>query len=172
MEEVLERFRTIEFHDDFDMIVAIANGGIVPAGIINQRLQKEVHLLRINLRDEYQHPKYDAPQLLAPVDFDFKDKSILLVDDRIKTGSTIRLACELLKEARLIKTFAVNGTADYALFDETSSYMIIIMCIRYLFNAEARVIYLSISEASIELKYFSLIVVYALTASPYCFRLS
>lgn len=43
MEEVLERFRTIEFHDDFDMIVAIANGGIVPAGIINQRLQKEVH---------------------------------------------------------------------------------------------------------------------------------
>ena len=112
MEEVLERFRTIEFHDDFDMIVAIANGGIVPAGIINQRLQKEVHLLRINLRDEYQHPKYDAPQLLAPVDFDFKDKSILLVDDRIKTGSTIRLA-------RMIKTFAVTGTADYALFDET-----------------------------------------------------
>lgn len=54
MEEVLERFRTIEFHDDFDMIVAIANGGIVPAGIINQHLQKEVHLLRINLRDEYQ----------------------------------------------------------------------------------------------------------------------
>ena len=92
MEEVLERFRTIEFHDDFDMIVAIANGGIVPAGIINQRLQKEVHLLRINLRDEYQHPKYDTPQLLAR---------------------------ELLKEARSIKTFAVNGTADYALFDET-----------------------------------------------------
>ena len=108
MEEVLERFRTIEFHDDFDMIVAIANGGIVPAGIINQRLQKEVHLLRINLRDEYQHPKYDAPQLLAPVDFDFKDKSILLVDDRIKTGSTIRLACELLKEARMIKTRLVK----------------------------------------------------------------
>ena len=47
-----------------------------------------------------------------------KIKSILLVDDRIKTGSTIRLACELLKEARLVKTFAVNGTADYALFDE------------------------------------------------------
>lgn len=88
MEEVLERFRTIEFHDDFDMIVAIANGGIVPAGIINQRLQKEVHLLRINLRDEYQHPKYDAPQLLAPVDFNFRGKSILLVDDRIKTGAT------------------------------------------------------------------------------------
>ena len=76
-------------------------------------------LLRINLRDEYQHPKYDVPQLLAPVDFDFKGKNILLVDDRIKTGSTIRLARELLKDACSIKTFAVNGTADYALFDET-----------------------------------------------------
>ncbi len=118
MEEVLERFKKIEFHDDFDIIVAIANGGIVPAGIINQRLQKEVHLIRINLRDEYQHPKYDSPQLLAPVDFEFKGKRILLVDDRIKTGSTVRLACELLKGALLIKTFAVNGTADYALFDE------------------------------------------------------
>lgn len=83
MEEVMARFCTIEFRDEFDVIVAIANGGIVPAGIINQRLQKEVHLLRINLRDEHQHPKYDAPRLLAPVDFDFKNKSILLVDDRI-----------------------------------------------------------------------------------------
>ena len=118
MEEVLERFRTIEFHEDFDMIVAIANGGIVPAGIINQRLQKEIHLLKINLRDEYQHPKYDQPKLLAPIDFDFRDKRILLVDDRIKTGSTIKLAKELMQEARMIKTLAVNGNADYALFDE------------------------------------------------------
>lgn len=118
-DEVMERFRSITFEDEFDMIVAIANGGIVPAGIINQRLQKEVHLLKINLRDECQRPKYDRPQLLAPIDFEFKDKSILLVDDRIKTGSTIKLARELMKEARMIKTFAVNGTADYALFDES-----------------------------------------------------
>ena len=117
-DEVMERFRSIAFEDEFDKIVAIANGGIVPAGIINQRLQKEIHLLKINLRDEYQHPKYDQPKLLAPIDFDFRDKRILLVDDRIKTGSTIKLAKELMQEARMIKTFAVNGNADYALFDE------------------------------------------------------
>ena len=117
-DEVMERFRSIAFEDEFDMIVVIANGGIVPAGIINQRLQKEIHLLKINLRDEYQHPKYDQPKLLAPIDFDFRDKRILLVDDRIKTGSTIKLAKELMQEARMIKTFAVNGNADYALFDE------------------------------------------------------
>lgn len=117
-EEVMERFRSITFDDEFDMIIAIANGGIVPAGIINQRLQKEAHLLKINLRDEYQHPKYDTPRLLAPIEFDFKGKRILLVDDRIKTGSTIKLARELMQEAAMIKTFAVNGNADYALFDE------------------------------------------------------
>ena len=117
--EVMDRFRSITFEDEFDIIVAIANGGIVPAGIINQRLQKEVHLLKINLRYEYQHPKYDRPKLLAPIDFDFRNKRILLVDDRIKTGSTIMLAKELMQDARMIKTFAVNGNADYALFDET-----------------------------------------------------
>ena len=117
-DEVMERFRSIAFEDEFDMIVAIANGGIVPAGIINQRLQKEIHLLKINLRDEYQHPKYHEHKLLAPIDYDFRDKRILLVDDRIKTGSTIKLAKELMQEARMIKTFAVNGNADYALFDE------------------------------------------------------
>ncbi len=118
-EEVLERVRTIPIEEEFDIVVAIAHGGIIPAALINQRLQAEFHLLHINLRDEYQQPKYEAPQLLSPVDFEFRDKRILLVDDRIKTGSTIRLARQLLQGAKVIKTLAVNGTADYALYDET-----------------------------------------------------
>lgn len=35
MEEVLERFRTIEFHDDFDMIVAIAAASFRQASSIS-----------------------------------------------------------------------------------------------------------------------------------------
>ncbi|MDR0962857.1 MAG: phosphoribosyltransferase [Mediterranea sp.] len=119
MEEVLERFRAIRFDEEFDAIVAIANGGIVPAAILNQRLQKEIYLLRINLRDEHQQPKYDAPRLLAPIDFDYKGKRILLVDDRIKTGVTVKMACELLSEAAFVRTFAVNGEADYCLYNES-----------------------------------------------------
>lgn len=118
-EEVIERFRTFPIEEDFDLVVAIANGGIIPAALLNQRLQIELQLLRINLRDEYQHPKYETPQLLAPIDFEFHDKRILLVDDRIKTGSTICMAKKLLQGARTIKTFAVNGTADYSLYDES-----------------------------------------------------
>jgi len=116
--EILERCIKIQFDETFDMIVAIANGGIVPAGIINQRLNVDFQTIKINLRDVNQKPKYDTPQLMCPIDFNFVDKKILLVDDRIKTGSTIIFAKQLLNQAKLIKTFAVNGNADYALYNE------------------------------------------------------
>ncbi|MDR0823649.1 MAG: phosphoribosyltransferase [Prevotella sp.] len=117
--EVLERFRNISLYEDFDMIVAIANGGIIPAAILNQRLNIEIQLLKINLRDANQQPIYDSPQLMAPIGFEFKDKTILLVEDRVKTGASLSLACKLLEGAKLVKTFAVNGKADYALYNET-----------------------------------------------------
>jgi len=118
-EEVLIRFRNIQFEEKFDLIVAIANGGIIPAAILNQRLDTEIQLLKINLRDPNQKPKYESPKLIAPIDFDFKDKTILLVEDRVKTGSTLNYAKSLLeKEAKSVKTFAVNGNADYFLYNE------------------------------------------------------
>jgi len=117
-EEVLERVRAIEFAEQFDMVVAIANGGIIPAAMINQRLGCEYYLLKLNLRDAMQNKLYDKPKLLAEIDFDYKGKRILLVDDRVKTGTTLEFAKELLSDALLVKTLAVNGKADYCLYDE------------------------------------------------------
>ncbi|MDD2996716.1 MAG: phosphoribosyltransferase [Paludibacter sp.] len=117
-DEIIARLKEIQFGESFDMIVAIANGGLVPAALINQLLNVDVQVLRINFKDEKQKPRYDSPKLLQQINFDFKGKKILLVDDRIKSGATILLAKELLKEAALIKTFAVNGNADYALYNE------------------------------------------------------
>ncbi len=124
-EEVLERFRTIEIPmREFDLIVAIANGGLVPAAILAQRFEREtgrkieLRMLRINLRDELQKPRWDAPRLLSPVDFEVQGRRILLVDDRIKSGSTVDLARKLLSEAAVVRTFAVNGAADFALYNE------------------------------------------------------
>ena len=117
-EEVLQKFKDIKFEENFDMVVAIANGGIIPAAIINQRLNVEMNLLKINLRDPNQKPKFDTPQLLEPINFDFKNKTILLVEDRVKTGATVKLAVTLLQNAATVKTFAVNGEADYSLYDE------------------------------------------------------
>lgn len=117
-EEVLQKFRDIKFEENFDMVVAIANGGVIPAAIINQYLNVELNLLKINLRDPNQKPKFETPQLLEPINFDFKDKVILLVEDRVKTGATLNLAITLLKDAATVKTFAVNGKADYSLYNE------------------------------------------------------
>ena len=117
-EDVLERVRTIEIPETFDLIVAIANGGIIPAAMINQRLGCEYQLLKLNLRDTMQNKLYDKPKLLEKIDFDFKGKRILLVDDRVKTGTTLQFAKELLSEAKLVRTLAVNGIADYCLYNE------------------------------------------------------
>lgn len=116
--EVLEKIRTLEFKEEFDMIVAIANGGIIPAALLNQRLNIDIQLLKLNLRDASQRPLYDSPRLLEEIKFDVRGKKILLVEDRVKTGMTLNYARQLLAGAVLVKTFAVNGKADYCLYDE------------------------------------------------------
>ena len=117
--DIIEKIRSIHFHEKFDFIVAIANGGIIPAALLNQRFGFEIHLLKLNLRDAQQQKLYDTPKLLEEIKFDFEGKTILLVEDRIKTGTTILYAKQLLAKAALIKTFAINGDADYCLFNET-----------------------------------------------------
>jgi xanthine phosphoribosyltransferase len=117
-DEILERFWTISLPDDLDMIVGIAAGGIVPAAILGRRLEKEVHLLYINLRDDAQRPRYDTPKVVRPRSFEIKGKRVLLVDDRVKSGATLATARELLRDAASVRSFAVNGKADYSLYDE------------------------------------------------------
>ena len=117
--EILQRFAEIEFAEKFDMIVAVANGGIIPAAILNQRLNIEFNLLKINYRDAFQQPKFDTPKLLEEINFDYKDRTILIVEDRVKTGASLTKAVELLSDAKLVKTFAVNGNADYFLYNES-----------------------------------------------------
>lgn len=120
-EEVRKRFEEIAFDDSFDLIVAVANGGIIPAAMLNQRLNLDIQLLKLHLRDASQKQLYDQPQLLEDIRFEVRGKRILLVEDRVKTGTTLNYARQLLTEAgaALVKTFAVNGKADYCLYDET-----------------------------------------------------
>jgi len=117
-DDIQSRMKAMVFNELFDMIVAIANGGIIPAAMLNQRLQVPVELLKINYRDSKQKPIYGSPQLLDEINFDVKNKKVLLVEDRVKTGATVNYAKELLKDAALVRTFAVNGSADYALYNE------------------------------------------------------
>ncbi|MFR6381473.1 MAG: phosphoribosyltransferase [Odoribacter splanchnicus] len=107
------------------MIVAVANGGIIPAAMLNQRLNLDMQLLKLHLRDADQKQLYDRPRLLEEIRFEVKGKKILLVEDRVKTGTTLNYARQLLlgAGAAVVKTFAVNGNADYCLYNE--------MCFRF-----------------------------------------
>lgn len=118
-DEVMQRIDAIRFTEDFDMIVAIANGGIIPAALINQRLLIPLYLLKLSYRDARQQPLYESPRLMDSLNFDPAGKTILLVEDRVKTGASLQTAMGLLGSAALVKTLAVNGKADYSLFDET-----------------------------------------------------
>lgn len=117
-QEVGDKIQQLHFEESFDLIVAIANGGIIPAALINQRLLLPIALIKISFRDAKQQPIYDHPMLVEPLQFDPTGKKILLVEDRVKTGGTLNFAQTLLTTAKLVKTFAVNGNADYALFNE------------------------------------------------------
>ncbi len=118
LEEIKQRISEMMFEESFDLIVAIANGGIIPAALLNQRLQVPVELLKISFRNTVQHPIYDLPRQLEPIKFEITGKNILLVEDRVKTGATLELAKQVLAGAALVKTFSVNGKADYPLYDE------------------------------------------------------
>jgi uncharacterized protein len=119
-EEVKKGFEFFTFQEKFDMIVAVANGGIIPAAMLNQKLDLEIQLLKLHLRDAFQKQLFNKPQLLKEIKFNVKGKNILLVEDRVKTSSTLNYAKELLINAGagMVKTFAVNGKADYCLYDE------------------------------------------------------
>lgn len=117
-DDLLERLRKLEFARRFDMIVAIANGGLLPAALLHEKLGIEVNILRINWRDTNNTPRGASPVLLREPDFDFAGKNILLADDRVKTGTTIAFARKVLARAAHVSTFAINGSADYALCNE------------------------------------------------------
>ena len=118
LRDVLERLDAIRFEETFDLVVAVMDGGREPARLVAGKLGLPVAELFVNFRDESHRPRHEAPVLLAPVSFDVRGRSVLVVDDRSRTGQTLALAKAALGGARLVRTLAVNGKADYSLFDE------------------------------------------------------
>lgn len=113
-EDILRKIKGINF-EKIDLVVAIGKGGIVPGAIIANLLKKDFAVLWLNFRDATHTPIYNKPQLAKEIDFDYKNKTVLLVDDVSRTGATLQKAKELLKTKT--KTFVINGKADYSLYN-------------------------------------------------------
>lgn len=119
LEEIIEAIKRVSFEEEFDLIVAIGRGGIIPGALVSQRMGLPLEILRIRYRDDQHVPLYDAPKMVESVDFSFQGKRILLVDDVSRTGQTFDAAKKELIGARYIKTLAMNttdGIGDYSCF--------------------------------------------------------
>ncbi|MBW2989505.1 phosphoribosyltransferase, partial [Candidatus Woesearchaeota archaeon] len=117
---------------EFDIIVAIGRDGIKPASLLSDILNVPVKALWINYRRKDNQVIRKEPALVRPMSKSLKKTlgakkgrrtRILLVDNVSRTGKTLKKAKELLKGSS-IKTFVVNGDADYSLFmfDECISW--------------------------------------------------
>lgn len=118
LKEINTKIEKIKF-PEFDLIVAIGKDGIMPASLLRYFLKVPVSVIWLNYRDENNKPIRQNPLLKKPLNKNvknLKNKKILLVDTISKTGKTLEKAKELL-EGNTVKTFVINGKADYSLFN-------------------------------------------------------
>jgi uncharacterized protein len=112
----LDRALSEMAEERFDVIVGVAQGGIIPAALIQQEWEIPMRIVRINYRDHENKPRFDDALLQEDGPFPYTGKRILLVDDVSRTGRTLSRAKEYLA-GNIVKTFLVNGSADYGLFN-------------------------------------------------------
>lgn len=108
---------------DFDVVVGIARGGVVPASLIAHHCQCDLHIIQVNYRDDSNQPRYDSPIILSdsnPWETISKEKKVLLVDDVSVTGTTMDFVLKLFPNHQ-ITTFALKGKADHVLFTDVNS---------------------------------------------------
>jgi xanthine phosphoribosyltransferase len=116
--QIQNKLDKITFQEKFDLIVAIARGGVIPGFLISKKLKTDLDLLWLKFRDDENKIVFKLPRLIRKLGFEFHGERILLVDDVSKTGATLKIAAKYLKGAKSIKTFVINGKADYFLYDE------------------------------------------------------
>lgn len=113
--EIAKRIADLKL-PQFDLVIGIAEGGLVPSGMIAYKLGIELNIIRISFRDGANTPLYNQPRLFSNIK-KIKNKKILIVDDVSVTGKTLEKAKETL-EGNNIKTLTLKGKADYVLFPE------------------------------------------------------
>lgn len=111
--------KEIKIPFDFDIIVGIARGGIIPSSILSFIYEKELFLLWLNLYGEGMPPErvHEKPKLMRPFEHDVSGKKILIVDDLSRSGETIEFAKNILKDkgASEIRSLVLVGKGDYFL---------------------------------------------------------
>ncbi len=105
---------------DPDFVMALGRGGLMPAVMLGCLMRKEVSMLNISFYKDGAKPekKYAEPKLVSPLRTDVDGKRLVLVDDFVRTGASLKKAQDVLKEkgAEEVRTVIVAG-GDGALIE-------------------------------------------------------
>jgi len=112
---IIIRLADWRFPARLDGVIGIANGGVVPAALVAQRLGLEMKVLAVNYRDEANEPRFAEPRLLAPPPDLGSWRRVLLVDDVWVSGKSWRLAKAQLPSDIEVLPFVLKGRVDFAL---------------------------------------------------------
>ena len=89
---------------EFDMILAITRGGLIPAGILSYQLEiKDIRTVSLELYKE--KDQQDINVIQEPNFYMFIGKNVLVVDDVIQSGKTYAYLRKRLKPVMDIITF-------------------------------------------------------------------
>jgi hypothetical protein len=92
--------RIMELNVDFDMIVALSRGGLIPGRILSDLLAiHNVVVLDVKyytgVGERAEKPKINGMSKLP-----IKDKNVLVVDDVVDTGESVKVAVEFLRSLK------------------------------------------------------------------------
>lgn len=113
--DITARLAAWRFPEGIDLVVGIANGGVVPAALVAMRLAVELRVIAVNYRDETNEPRYAEPRVLSSVPDLGSARRILLVDDVYVTGRSWQSARHTLPESVEVIPFVLKGRVDFAL---------------------------------------------------------
>lgn len=104
-EHLVSKIRAAEI--SYDLVIGIARGGIPAALLIANRLRIRIDF--VNIKSYIRAYSHDKPKILSTLSEEVKNRWILVVDDIVDSGDTMRTILEWLRpqDPKKIETAAL-----------------------------------------------------------------